>query len=129
MSHGPVPVPDRIPHANEGKAALTGLRVVDFSRMLSGPFGTQILGDLGAEVIKVEDPGKGDDTRVAPANPALGGESYFYLSINRNKKSIAVDMRSEEGRQVVLDLIGTAGVLCETFTTKVMTLIRDLDRS
>ncbi len=120
MPRGPVSVPDRVPHANEGKAALTGIRVVDFSRMLSGPFGTQILGDLGAEIIKVEDPGKGDDTRIAPANPALGGESYFYLSINRNKKSVAVDMRSEEGRAVVLDLIGTADVLVENFTTKVM---------
>ena len=120
MPQGPVPVPDRVPRPNEGKAALTGIRVIDFSRMLSGPFGTQILGDLGAEVIKVEDPGKGDDTRIAPANPALGGESYFYLSINRNKKSVAMDMRSEEGRAVVLDLIGTADVLVENFTTKVM---------
>ena len=72
MSQGPVSVPARVPRPNEGKAALTGLRVVDFSRMLSGPFGTQILGDLGAEVIKVEDPGKGDDTRLAPPTPALG---------------------------------------------------------
>lgn len=120
MNQGPVAVPDRVPRPNEGKAALTGVRVVDFSRMLSGPFGTQILGDLGAEIIKVEDPGKGDDTRVAPANPALGGEGYMYLSINRNKKSVAVDMRSEEGRAVVLDLIATADVLVENFTTKVM---------
>jgi crotonobetainyl-CoA:carnitine CoA-transferase CaiB-like acyl-CoA transferase len=120
MSASHVPVPDRVPRPNEGRAALTGIRVIDFSRMLSGPFGTQILGDLGAEVIKVEDPGKGDDTRIAPANPALGGEGFMYLSINRNKKSVAIDLRSEEGRQVVLDLIGTADVLVENFTTKVM---------
>src|SRR5687767_7873005 len=105
MTDSPVPVPDRILRPGEGSAALTGLRVIDFSRMLSGPFGTQILGDLGAEVIKIEDPGKGDDTRIAPATPALGGESFFYLSINRNKKSVAVDLRSDEGRNVVLDLI------------------------
>lgn len=120
MTDLPVPLPDRVPRAGEGRAALTGIRVVDFSRMLSGPFGTQILGDLGAEVIKVEDPGKGDDTRVAPATPALGGESFFYLSINRNKKSVAIDLRSEAGRQAVLDLIATADVLVENFTTKVM---------
>jgi crotonobetainyl-CoA:carnitine CoA-transferase CaiB-like acyl-CoA transferase len=120
MTQGPVSVPARIPRPNEGKAALTGIRVIDFSRMLSGPFGTQILGDLGAEIIKVEDPGKGDDTRNAPPTPALGGEGFLYLSINRNKKSVAVDMRSEEGRAVVLDLIGTADVLVENFTTKVM---------
>lgn len=103
MTPSPVPVPVRVPQPNEGKAALTGIRVIDFSRMLSGPFGTQIPGDLGAEVIKVEDPGKGDDARVSPANPALGGESYFYLWINRNKKSVAVDLRSEEGRNVVFE--------------------------
>jgi formyl-CoA transferase len=120
MTASPVPVPERIPRPGEGKAALTGVRVIDFSRMLSGPFGTQILGDLGAEIIKVEDPGKGDDTRIAPANPALGGESFFYLSINRNKKSVAIDLRSEQGRDVVLDLIGTADVLVENFTSKVM---------
>lgn len=120
MAASPVSVPPRVPRPNEGRAALTGLRVIDFSRMLSGPFGTQILGDLGAEVIKIEDPGKGDDTRVAPATPALGGESFFYLSINRNKKSVAVDLRSEEGRDVVLDLLATADVLVENFTTKVM---------
>lgn len=120
MSDLPVDVPDRVPHPLEGRAALEGIRVIDFSRMLSGPFGTQILGDLGAEIIKVEDPGKGDDTRVAPATPALGGESFFFLSINRNKKSVAIDLRSEEGRAVVLDLIATADVLVENFTTKVM---------
>src|ERR1700722_14665769 len=91
--------------------ALAGVRVVDFSRVLAGPFATQILGDLGAEIIKIEQAGTGDDTRVLLPKPQLGGESYFYLALNRNKRSIAIDLSTEEGRQIALDLIATADVL------------------
>jgi crotonobetainyl-CoA:carnitine CoA-transferase CaiB-like acyl-CoA transferase len=101
-------------------APLVGLRVVDFTRVLAGPFATQILGDLGAEVIKIENPEGGDDTRSIRPNPALGGESAFFMSLNRSKQSVAIDLKSEAGREIVLELIGTADVLVENFTGAVM---------
>jgi formyl-CoA transferase len=104
--------------------ALTGVRVIDFTRVLAGPFGTQILSDLGAEVIKIENPARGDDTRFSVAEPSLGGESAFFLSLNRGKKSVAIDLASDEGRQVALDLIATADVLVENFTGAVMRKFR-----
>ena len=73
---------------------LEGLRVIDLTRVLSGPYCTMQLGDLGAQVIKVEQPGKGDDTR-AFAPPYQGEEAAYFLSVNRNKKSITLDMKSE----------------------------------
>ncbi len=72
---------------------LEGLRVVDLTRVLSGPYCTMQLGDMGAEVIKVEQPGKGDDTR-AFAPPFQGDQAAYFLSVNRNKKSITLDMKS-----------------------------------
>jgi formyl-CoA transferase len=99
---------------------LAGIRVVDFTRVLAGPFATQILGDLGAEVIKIENPDGGDDTRAIRPNPALGGETAFFLSLNRSKQSVAIDLKSEAGRAIVLDLIATADVLVENFTGAVM---------
>jgi formyl-CoA transferase len=100
--------------------ALADVRIVDFSRVLAGPFATQILGDLGAEIIKIEQTGTGDDTRTLLPAPNLGGESFFYLALNRNKRSIALDLRTEEGRQLALELIATADVVIENFTTRVM---------
>ena len=99
---------------------LSGVRIVDFTRVMAGPFATQILGDRGAEVIKIENPIGGDDTRLLGADPALGGESSFFLSMNRSKLSVAIDLKSEEGRQVALDLIATADVLVENFSGAVM---------
>src|SRR6202051_1034543 len=93
---------------------LEGLRVVDLTRVLSGPFCTMQLGDLGAEVIKVERPVEGDDTR-AFAPPYQGNEAAYFLSVNRNKKSITLDMKSERGREVLWRLIDTADVLVENF--------------
>jgi crotonobetainyl-CoA:carnitine CoA-transferase CaiB-like acyl-CoA transferase len=101
-------------------APLAGLRVVDFTRVLAGPFATQILGDLGAQVIKIENPEGGDDTRSIRPNPALGGESAFFMSLNRSKQSVAIDLKSEAGREIVLELIGTADILVENFTGAVM---------
>src|SRR3984957_15091636 len=83
---------------------LEGLRGVDLTRVLSGPFCTMQLGDLGAEVIKVERPGEGDDTR-AFAPPYQGDEAAYFLSVNRNKKSITLDMKSKAGREVLWRLI------------------------
>lgn len=103
-----------------GPGPLTGVRVVDFTRVLAGPFATQILGDLGAEVIKIENPLGGDDTRSIRPSADLGGETSFFMSLNRSKRSVAIDLKSEAGREVVLDLIGTADVLVENFTGSVM---------
>src|SRR3954468_13328686 len=100
--------------ASEGP--LSGHVVVDLTRALAGPHGGMMLGDLGARVIKVETPGVGDDTRGwGPpfVDPPDGGphESTYFLSCNRNKESIALDLKSDDGRQVLERLIGRADVL------------------
>ena len=79
---------------------LTGIRVLDLSKVLAGPLCAQYLGDLGADIIKVETVGQGDETRGWPPFPAPGLGTVF-LSANRNKRSIAVDMKSEKGREIV----------------------------
>jgi formyl-CoA transferase len=93
---------------------LEGLRVVDLTRVLSGPYCTMQLGDLGAEVIKVERPGEGDDTR-AFAPPFQGDQAAYFLSVNRNKKSMTLDMKSERGKEVLWRLIDVSDVLVENF--------------
>jgi len=93
---------------------LSGILVVDLTRVLSGPYCTMSLGDLGARVIKVERPGTGDDTR-AWGPPFAGGESAYFLSINRNKESLAVDFQTVEGRALLEQLIARADVLVENF--------------
>jgi len=93
---------------------LEGLRVVDLTRVLSGPYCTMHLGDMGAEVIKVEQPGKGDDTR-AFAPPFQGDEAAYFLSVNRNKKSITLDMKSERGKEVLWRLLEGSDILVENF--------------
>lgn len=96
------------------EAALSDVVVIDLSRVLAGPYCTMILGDLGATVIKVEQPGKGDDTRhFGP--PYIAGESAYYLGLNRNKRSITLDFSTPEGKQRLLDLLRTATVLVENF--------------
>ncbi|MDI3257690.1 MAG: CoA transferase [Kyrpidia sp.] len=92
---------------------LSGLRVLDLSRILSGPFCTMILGDLGADVIKVEPLG-GDDTRKW-GPPFVNGESAYFLSVNRNKRSIAVNLKSDEGKELFRTLVGRSDVLVENF--------------
>lgn len=94
--------------------ALDGIKVLDLSRILAGPWATQSLADLGAEVWKVEHPVGGDDTR-SWAPPAKNGVTTYYMSANRNKKSIAVDLGSERGREIVLDLARKADVVVENF--------------
>ena len=96
------------------EAALSDVVVIDLSRVLAGPYCTMILGDLGATVIKVEQPGKGDDTRhFGP--PYIAGESAYYLGLNRNKRSITLDFSTPEDKQRLLDLLRTATVLVENF--------------
>ena len=98
---------------------LSGYRVLDLSRILAGPYCTMILGDQGAEIIKVERPGTGDDTRTW-GPPFAGGESAYYLCCNRNKKSIAVDLKKPEGVKLVKALAETSDVLVENFTPGLM---------
>ena len=93
---------------------LQGLRVVDLTRVLSGPYCTMQLGDLGAQVIKVERPGEGDDTRSF-APPFQGDQAAYFLSVNRNKKSMTLDMKSERGKEVLWRLIDVSDVLVENF--------------
>lgn len=95
-------------------AALSDVVVVDLSRVFAGPFCTMMLGDMGAKVIKVEQPGKGDDTR-SYGPPYIAGEAAYYLGLNRNKYSITLDFSQPEDKQQLLDLIKTATVLVENF--------------
>jgi formyl-CoA transferase/CoA:oxalate CoA-transferase len=93
---------------------LSGLTVLDFSRVLAGPYCTMQLGDLGARVIKIEQPGRGDDTR-AWGPPFVAGESAYFLSVNRNKESLALDLKHPAARPVVEALLARADVLVENF--------------
>jgi glutaryl-CoA transferase len=93
---------------------LDGTTVLDLTRVLSGPYCTMLLADMGARVIKVEQPGKGDDTR-AWGPPFLEGESAYFLSINRNKESITLDFKKPEGRAVLDGLMARSDVLVENF--------------
>jgi len=96
---------------------LNGVCIIDLSRVLAGPFCTMILGDMGADVIKVERPKLGDDTRYWGPPFAEGGESAYFLSTNRNKRSLTLNMRSEEGLQILKELIHVGDVLVENFRT------------
>jgi len=93
---------------------LEGLRVLDLSRVLAGPYATMALADLGADVIKVEHPGRGDDTRHW-GPPFAGGESAYFLAVNRNKRSIGVDLKSDEGLERVKRLAADADVVIENW--------------
>jgi crotonobetainyl-CoA:carnitine CoA-transferase CaiB-like acyl-CoA transferase len=91
---------------------LEGLKVLDLSRVLAGPYATMVLADLGADVVKVEHPGRGDDTRHW-GPPFTGGEAAYFLSVNRNKRSIGVDLKTEEGVERIKKLAAGADVLIE----------------
>ncbi len=93
---------------------LHGITVLDFTRVLSGPYCTMALGDLGARVIKLEHPGRGDDTRRW-GPPFLGDESAYFLSVNRNKESVAIDFKTAGGREAVERLVARADVIVENF--------------
>ncbi|HKM78067.1 MAG TPA: CoA transferase, partial [Candidatus Bathyarchaeia archaeon] len=91
---------------------LAGLRIIDASRILTGPFCSMILGDLGAEVIKIERPRTGDDTREW-GPPFIGSESAYFLSVNRNKKSITLDLDTPDGKKVFYALVAKSDALLE----------------
>lgn len=114
------PRPSRKPGA---VGALDGIRVLDMTRILSGPFATMTLADLGADVIKIEQPGRGDDTRQW-GPPFQNGEAAYFLAVNRNKRSAAVDLRSEEGYRAVRALADRADVIVENFRPGTMARLR-----
>ena len=93
---------------------LDGIRVVDLSRVVSGPYCTMTLADMGADVVKIEEPGRGDESR-AFGPPFLGGESPYFLSINRNKRSCTVNLKCDDGRAILHRLIAGADVLVQNF--------------
>jgi crotonobetainyl-CoA:carnitine CoA-transferase CaiB-like acyl-CoA transferase len=98
---------------------LSGIKVLDFTRLLAGPYCTMMLGDMGAAVIKIESPEKGDESR-SWGPPFVGGESAYFLCINRNKKSVTLDLKTPEGISKALDLVRDADVLVENFRPEVM---------
>jgi CoA:oxalate CoA-transferase len=105
---------DSMPNHDEPpRGPLSGVRVLDLTRVLAGPFCTTLLWELGAEVLKIERPGHGDDTRAFP--PFQNGESVYFASINRGKRSIALDLRAPEDRETFERLLAKADVLIENF--------------
>jgi crotonobetainyl-CoA:carnitine CoA-transferase CaiB-like acyl-CoA transferase len=93
---------------------LDGIRVVDLSRVLAGPYCTMLLADLGADVVKIERPGEGDETR-SWGPPYAGDEAAYFLAVNRSKRSVAIDLKHPRGRALVLDLCARADVVLENF--------------
>lgn len=91
---------------------LEGIKIIDFSKILAGPFGTMILGELGAEVIKIETP-NGDDSRYWA--PVIYNVSIYFLSTNRNKKSIAIHLKKNDGREIVYHMVRDADIVVENF--------------
>src|SRR5512139_3681687 len=100
---------------NEPKLLLEGVRVLDLSRVLAGPYCTMILADLGADIIKIEAPGLGDDTRHWGPPFAQGGESAYFLCVNRNKRSLTLNLKSEQGLKILTELIRKSDILLENF--------------
>src|ERR1700704_6093554 len=113
------PLPERTPRAKGEPTALDGLLVVDFTRVVAGPACTQTLADFGAEVIKIENPDGGDDTR-AYEHAEIGGESAAFLSLNRNKRGIALDFTNPAALEVTRALMAKADVVVENFSGGVM---------
>ncbi|MCX5820445.1 MAG: CoA transferase [Deltaproteobacteria bacterium] len=102
-----------VQNQSHSDGALKGLRVVDMTRVLAGPFCTMFLADMGAEVIKVEEPGKGDDSRGYP--PFLRGTSAYFTNLNRNKQSIVLDLKKQEAKAILLGLLKKSDILLENF--------------
>ena len=97
----------------EKTGALSGVKVLDLSRVLAGPFCTMMMADMGADVIKIEMPGSGDDSRAMP--PFINGESVYFKNLNRNKRGITLNLKSEEGKKLFLELVQKADILVENY--------------
>lgn len=103
------------------KSALEGVRVLDFTQMMLGPWGTQFLGDMGADIIKIERPGAGEWERSLPAMGELMGDvSPYFLAMNRNKKSVTVNLKDPRGKEIVYALVKDADVVAENFRPGIM---------
>lgn len=100
------------------KGALEGVRILDLSRVLAGPFCTMMLADLGAEVIKIEIPGKGDDSRSF--GPFVNGESGYYMNVNRNKEGVTLNLKKPEGKELFLKMVEKADIVVENYRPGVM---------
>ena len=113
--------PASTPASAQATGPLRGMRVIDFTHFVAGPYATLILADMGAEVIKIENPARGDEFRhYPPYSDKLDGEGAPFLWVNRNKKSVAVDLKSDEGQRIVRELIRSADIVVENFSTGVM---------
>lgn len=102
------------------QGALSDLTVLDLSRVLAGPYGTMVLGDFGAEIIKIEQPGRGDDTRHWGPPFTASGQSAYFLSANRNKHSMTLDLKDERGKEILRRLVAQADILIENFKVGTM---------
>ncbi|RBI71933.1 CoA transferase [Roseovarius sp. TE539] len=111
--------PFHTPRPSGAPLALAGLRILDFTRYLAGPWCTQTLADMGAEVIKIEAVGTGDETRSFQP-PDVDGEAPYFIGLNRNKKSLCLNLASQGGVSVVMDLVAAADVIVENFSPGVM---------
>ena len=100
-------------------SALKGLKVVDLTQHLAGPFCTMLLADMGAEVFKIE-PIWGDASRTSPQYPVVEGQSSYFMHVNRNKKSIALDLKSKKGKHALKELIKRSDVVVDNFRPGVM---------
>jgi crotonobetainyl-CoA:carnitine CoA-transferase CaiB-like acyl-CoA transferase len=110
-----MPVPKEV----RADRPLDGVRIADFTRVLAGPLCTMLLGDLGADVVKVERPGSGDDTRQW-GPPFVGDDAAYFLSLNRNKRSLALDLATASGRAVAMSLVRSSDVVVENFRPGLM---------
>lgn len=102
---------------------LSGIRILDLSQLLAGPYGTMIMADLGAEVIKIEKPGGGDLGRGMPPH-FFHGESVYFISINRNKKSMTLDLKAKEGLDIFYRMVGESDVVYDNFRPGVLEKLR-----
>lgn len=100
------------------KGLLDGIRVLDLSRVLAGPYCGMLLADMGAEVIKVEVPGRGDDARIN--YPIINGESAYFMNLNRNKRGITLNLKSEKGKEIFRKLVAKSDIVLENYRPGVM---------
>src|SRR5579864_3953444 len=106
--------------SGQGQLPLAGIRVLDVTQVMAGPFCSMLLADLGADVVKIEPPGGGDQTRAAMGFKMKGPDSMGFLNLNRNKRSLALNLKSAAGRDLMKRLAATADVLVENYRPGVM---------